>query len=62
MKMTKTAAKEKAKSILQSAIGAAYYKLENENLTSEDEALILEYIDKLATKACKAIGTEYISY
>lgn len=62
MSMTKTQAKEKAKTILQSAIGNAYYKLENEDLTSKDEVLVLEYINKLATKACKSIGTEYISY
>ena len=60
--MTKTQAKEKAKSILQSAIGNAYYKLENENLTNEDEALILEYINKLGERACKAINTQYTIY
>lgn len=62
MAMTKTAAKEKAKSILQSAIGSAYYRLENESFSSEDQALILEYINKLGSKACKAINAEYVTY
>ncbi len=64
MAMTKTQAKEKAREILQSAIGCAYYKLENENLSDEDVELICQYINALGerARACKAINTQYIAY
>lgn len=62
MAMTKTEAKEKAKDILQSAIGSAYYALENENLSEENAKLVNQYINTLGKRACKAIGTEYITY
>lgn len=60
--MTKTCAKEKARKILQSAIGCAYYKLENEELSPEDIDLITEYINILGEKACKAIKVDYVTY
>lgn len=60
--MTKKQAKEKAKNVLCSAIGCAYYKLENENFSEEDKELITQYINSLGERACKAIGTEYVAY
>lgn len=63
MAMTKTQAKEKAKDILQSAIGCAYYKLEDESeLSEKDINLIIQYINSLGERACKAIGSEYVAY
>lgn len=63
MAMTKIQAKEKARNILRSAIGCAYYKLENESdLSQEDTDLIIQYINSLGERACKAIGTEYVAY
>ena len=60
--MTKTEAKEKAKDILQEAIGVAYYKLENERYTPEDKQMIIDYINKYGTAACKAFGKRYMTY
>lgn len=60
--MTKSEAKTKAKNIMQSVIGCAYYRLENEDLTEEETALIMEYINKLAERACKSIGCDYVTY
>lgn len=63
MAMTKTQAKEKARDVLRSAIGCAYYKLENKNdLSQEDTDLIIQYINTLGERACKAIGSEYVAY
>lgn len=63
MAMTKSQAKEEARDILASAIGCAYYRLENESgLSQEDRDLITQYINTLGERACKAIGTRYISY
>ena len=63
MAMTKIQAKEKARNILRSAIGCTYYKLENESdLSQEDTDLIIQYINSLGERACKAIGTEYVAY
>ena len=60
--MTKSEAKTKAKNIMQSVIGCAYYRLENEDLTQEETALIMEYINKLGERACKSIGCDYVTY
>lgn len=62
MSMTKKEAKEKAKKILQSIIGVAYYKLENEKLAPEDAELITSYINQYGERCCKAIGVEYVTY
>lgn len=60
--MKKTEAKEIAKNIIQEAIGIAYYKLENETYSQEDEQMIIDYINKFGSTACKAIGKEYVTY
>lgn len=60
--MTKSEAKTKAKKIMQSVIGCAYYRLENEDLTEEETMLIMEYINKLGERACKSIGCDYVTY
>ena len=60
--MKKTEAKEKAKKILLDQIGIAYYSLENEDISDEDKELIIEYINQLGERACKAIGGKYVSY
>ena len=60
--LTKTEAREIAKKLLQESIGVAYYRLENESYSEEDEQLIIDYINKFGTAACKAFGKEYITY
>ena len=60
--MTKTEQKEKAKDILQSVIGCAYYRLENENFSEEDEEAVMKYINKYGVAACKAFRREYITF
>lgn len=62
MAMTKKQAKEKAKEVMTEAIGYAYYRLENENLSEEDNALVVQYMNEIGKRACKAIGTEYVAY
>ena len=60
--MTKTQAKEIARDMIQVAIGCAYYRLESEDYSKEDEDLIIQYLHTLGNRACKAIGTEYVGY
>lgn len=60
--MTKSEAKAKAKNIMQSVIGCAYYRLENEDFTEEETELVMEYINKLGEKACKSICCDYVTY
>lgn len=60
--MTKTELKEIAKDILQESIGVAYYKLENEHYSPEDEKIIVDYINKYGAAACKAFGKDYVAY
>ena len=62
IEMTKTEAKTKVRNIMQSVIGCAYYRLENENLTEKEKELIIEYINKLGKRACKSIGCDYVTY
>ena len=62
MKMTKTQAKQIAREMLQSVIGCTYYRLENEDYSEEEKDLINQYLHILGERACKAIGTEYVSY
>lgn len=61
--MTKTEAKAIAKSVLQEAIGCAYYKVSDDSTYSdEDTELICKYINQYGTSACKAFGERYVSY
>lgn len=60
--MTKQEIKKQAIDILQSSIGVAYYQIQELNVTEEEEKAINEQLRKLATRACKAIGIEYITY
>ena len=60
--MKKTELKEIAKNILQESIGVAYYKLENENFSADDEKIIIDYINKYGVSACKTFGRDYITY
>ena len=67
MKKTKTELKEIAREIMAEAIGCAYYRICDSNeitheYSEEEEAAILEYIDRFGKAACKAIGKTYISY
>lgn len=64
MRMKKTQAKEIARDIIAQSIGIAYYKIvDNDTDYSEEEKeLIVEYINQLGKRACKAINTEYVSY
>ena len=57
--MTKTEAKEKAKTVLIDALSVAYYKLEEENLTEEEIEAINFYINKLGNTMAKSIGMKY---
>lgn len=61
--MTKTQAKNVAADIVAESIGIAYYKIADGNDYSEKEKeLIIEYINQLGKRACKAINKEYVSY
>ena len=61
--MTKTQAKNVAANIVAESIGVAYYKISDDNDYSQKEKeLIIEYINQLGKRACKAIGKEYITY
>ena len=60
--MSKKEAKEKARKVMQSAIGTAYYKLEGEDLSPEDAEKVISYVNQLGERACKAIGLKYITY
>lgn len=66
--MTKTEMRNLAKIALQDAIGTAYYKISDRSficptdMTDEEEAEVIKYINQYGTAACKAIGREYITY
>lgn len=60
--MTKKEQKKTAARLITEAIGGAWYKTEGMDLSQEDVEAISYYIYKLGTRACKAIGTEYVGY
>lgn len=55
-------AKEIARDILQDAIGEAYYKLDTDKYSDDDQDLIIEYLEKEAERLMKLINREYITY
>lgn len=57
--MTKTEMKQAAKDMLMSAISAAYYKMEEEDYTEEQQEEINKYIWKYGTAMGKAIGETF---
>jgi len=60
--MTKSELREIAKNTLQEAIAVAYYRLENENYTTEETEEITRYIHQYGTAACKAFGKDYFTF
>lgn len=61
--MTKKEQRQQAKDILQSVIGCAYYRLENEdNISEADKEAIIQYINQYGKAACKAFGVEYVTF
>ncbi len=62
MKMTKKEQKAFALELMDSAIGCAYYKLENYDLSDTDNGAVLAYLNKYGERACKALGIKYVTY
>lgn len=64
--MTKTEMRERAKDVLQTAIGTAYYMISDgikgEGLTEQEKNDIIKYIDQYGKAACKAFNKDYITY
>lgn len=58
----KSEAKEIARDILQDAIGEAYYKLDTDKYSDDEQDLIMEYLAKEAERLVKLINREYITY
>ena len=48
--MKKSDAKEIARDILQDAIGEAYYKLDTDKYSDDEQDLIIEYLEKEAER------------
>lgn len=57
--MNKKKMREFAKDKLMQAIATAYYKLENENLSEEEEKQITLYINQYGKTMARAIGRRY---
>lgn len=57
--MSKKEMREFAKDKLMEAIAVAYYKLEDENLSDEQEKQITAYINQYGETMAKAIGRKY---
>ncbi len=57
--MTKKEMRQAAKDMLMSAISAAYYKMEDEDYTEEEQEEINKYIWQYGTAMAKAIGEEF---
>lgn len=57
--MTKKDMRELAKEKLMEAIAVAYYKLEDENLSDEENEQICKYINQYGEAMSKAIGKSY---
>lgn len=60
--MTKKEQQAIAAKLITNAIGGAFYRTEGMDLSLEDAEAICYQIYKLGTRACKAIGTEYVPY
>ena len=46
----------------QDAIGEAYYKLDTDKYSDDEQDLIMEYLEKEAERLVKLIDREYITY
>lgn len=57
--MTKKEMRDFAKDKLMEAIAVAYYKLEDENLSEEEDKQIIEYINQYGETMAKAIRRKY---
>ena len=57
--MTKKEMREFAKDKLLESIAVAYYKLEDEKFSEEEEEQISAYIDQYGEAMAKAIGKRY---
>lgn len=60
--MRKTDAKEIARDILQEAIAVAYYKIDEDRYSEEEQDLISECLRKEAERMLKLVNREYITY
>ena len=60
--MKKSDAKEIARDILQDVIGEAYYRLDTDKYSDDEQDLISEYLAKEAERLVKLINREYITY
>jgi hypothetical protein len=60
--MKKTDAKEIARDILQEALGVAYYRIDEEKYSEEEQDLISEALRKEAERMLKLVNREYITY
>lgn len=57
--MTKTEMREFAKEKLMESIAVAYYKLEDENFSDEENEQICKYLNQYGEAMSKAIGKKY---
>lgn len=63
VKMSKTEAKKIATHILRESVGCVYYRIaDSDDYAQEDKEVIIDYINKLGKRACKAIGIDYVTY
>lgn len=61
--MTKSAAKAIALETIMYHVGTAYYEIsDGATYNGEDEALILQYMEKYGKRIAKALNTDYVSY
>lgn len=60
--MKKSEAKEIARDILQDALAVAYYKIDEDKYSDDEQDLISEYLEKEAERLVKLINREYITY
>lgn len=57
--MTKSEMRNFAKEILMESIAVAYYRLESENFSDEENEQICKYINQYGESMAKAIGKKY---
>jgi hypothetical protein len=60
--MKKTDAKEIARDILQDVIAVAYYRIDEDSYSEEEQDLISECLAKEAERMLKLVNREYITY
>lgn len=60
--MKKTNAKEIARDILQEALSVAYYRIDENKYSEEEQDLISECLSKEAERMLKLVNREYITY